>query len=504
MSEARAPAGAAAVAAPDADRALAAWLTSALLVVVVLGTAGLYWPSTQSLLHEWLEVPTSVYGHGPLLVIVALALIVRAVQAARLAPAPEWDARWWVVLALASVAWLVALRTGIQVAHQLMVPVLIWLAIRTLMGPRIAALSLVPIGLIYSAIPVWHVAIPVLQDLTVLVVRTLLRVVGIAAYAEGDFIYIRGAVFHVEDGCAGLRYFTVGVAVAAVVGALRGDGWRSYFKLIALAVSLTILANWLRVFIVIVAGHLTNMQHYLVRVEHVKFGWLVFALAMLIFLMVVRRWPAAREARPELPPSVARVAPGGVLLALAALVSGPAWSWLAPVRPAVAVNVSLPETVNGWQAVAEGCRESWQPSFASADRESLREFTGEGGSVCAYVASYLVQRQDKELIGYGSQVYGSAQVRAVDALEIVGRGVNEMRIAAVAGPERIVWYTYAVGSREMRRGIEAQLRYAVGTLHGSPAASVMALSAVCLPDCDAARERLSRFLPNIQVGDVDD
>jgi len=44
------------------------------------------------------------------------------------------------------------------------------------------------------------------------------------------------------------------------------------------------------------------------------------------------------------------------------------------------------------------------------------------------------------------------------------------------------------------------LRFAFGSLHGAPAASVYAISARCLPDCAAARQLLTEFLPHVRVG----
>ncbi len=64
-----------------------------------------------------------------------------------------------------------------------------------------------------------------------------------------------------------------------------------------------------------------------------------------------------------------------------------------------------------------------------------------------------------------------------------------------------MWYAYAVGESEMRRGVAAQLSYAIGSLHGAPAASVYAVSALCLPDCAAARRLLTDFLPHVRVGE---
>ena len=44
------------------------WFAPAALAAVVLLTGVLYWPSTQSLLFEWFEVPASAYRHGSLIV----------------------------------------------------------------------------------------------------------------------------------------------------------------------------------------------------------------------------------------------------------------------------------------------------------------------------------------------------------------------------------------------------------------------------------------------------
>ncbi len=40
-----------------------------------------------------------------------------------------------------------------------------------------------------------------------------------------------------------------------------------------------------------VAGYLTDMQHYLVRVDHYYFGWALFAVAMAVFFLLARGKP---------------------------------------------------------------------------------------------------------------------------------------------------------------------------------------------------------------------
>jgi EpsI family protein len=433
------------------------WCVPAALAAIVPLTGLVYWPSTQSLLIEWFEVPSSAYRHGSLIVLITLWLLMRDAHDNPEPMAPR-SSSWWpfAFLLVTSVAWLVAVRAGIQVAHQALLPIVIWLNVRLVFGPRIAAQSLAPIGLLYSAIPVWHVFVPVLQSMTVSVVSVLLRVVAVPAYVSGDFVHIRSGVFHIEDGCAGLHYFIVAATIAVLHGELRRDRLGTRLYLFALAIALALVSNWLRVFIIIVAGDLTDGTMRVVRAS---------------------------------------------ALALVASAAGPAWLLLAPVRMAGAPNVAVPAAIDGWSAPAETCHGHWRPRYETADRHMTREFTRDGTAVCFYSATYLIQHQDKELIGYSNQPYDpDGEIVSAESLEAGGRTINEVRLGNERGSDRIVWFAFVVGESELRRGVAAQLSYALGTLHGAPAASVYAISTSCVPDCAAARAVLTDFLPHVQVG----
>jgi len=492
-----------AVAGPASRIDWCSWRVPIALALIVLLTGALYWPSTQSLLHEWFDIPSSAYRHGSLIVVIAVWLLMRS-AVGESPPATAWSKSLVPVslLAVASLAWLIALRAGIQVGHQLLLPIIIWLAILSVFGRRLATSSIVPVGLLYSAVPVWHVTVPALQAMTVSVVSLLLRVVGIPAYVTGDYVHIRSGVFHIEQGCAGLHYFIVAATIAVLFGELREDRRGTRLYLVGLAIALALVSNWLRVFIIIVAGDLTDMQHYLVRVDHSVFGWVVFAVAMAVFLLLGRRRPLdpIRAAHPQSRARARTFAPVYLLGALAAAI-GPGWMLVMPVRVAAAPNVSAPAGVDGWAGQAGSCRGRWRPQYPAADLTSKIEFTRGRQAVCFYSATYLSQHQDKELIGYFSSIYDpDSEVVSSVVRQAAGRTVNEIQLGSETAADRIVWYAYVVGEREIRRGIEAQLRYALGTLHGAPASSVYAISAPCRPDCAAARAALNDFLPHVRVG----
>lgn len=480
------------------------WAAPVSAIAVFLGTALIYWPSTQSLFVEWFETPSSSYTHGPLVVGIVLWLLVRATRGLNPVGVLAWELAACAVAALVlSFMWLIAWRAGIQVAHQALLPVIILVNLALVLGRRIAKVSLMPLVILCSAIPVWHLLLPVLQALTVKVVSAMLRIAGVPAYVEGDFVYIRSGVFHVEDGCSGLHYFIVGATIALLSGELRHDRWRTRAALLAVAVSLALLSNWLRVFIIIVAGYLTDMQHFLVRVDHGTFGWFVFAFAMLAYVLIVRRWRHF-DLHADPAPAGARVASGWrwprLAAAMALLATGiiPLWTWMAPVGAAAGPNVVMPVGMGGWSGPAESCSMHWQPQFESADWQQQREYQHGRQTVCLYMASYLSQHQGKELIGYFQSVHDpDSDIVAARVREASGVTINELQLGSRRGVDRLVWYAYAIGDTSVRRDVEAQLTYAIGTLRGPLAASVYAVSAECAPDCATARESLAAFLPHV-------
>lgn len=507
------PASAAESTAVPGEQARDRWLAPGLLLASLLGVGLIFWPSTQTLLQEWIDTPSSTYAQGPLVVVLAWWLAVRAIRrdAVPIAAEARPQLSWLALLAL-SFLWLVALRAGVQVAHQSLLPVFVFFCVRAAMGRAAAMAALAPLGMLFFAIPLWHLFLPHLQAITVVMVGFLLRVADIPAHVEGDLVHIPNAVFHIEDGCAGLHYFIIGASIAALSGELRGDRLTSRLLLLLFAVSLAMIGNWLRIFIIVLAGYLTDMRHYLVTVDHGDFGWAVFAVTVGMFVLVVRmKWPEpqARQSQTALLTAGGRteLRATGVALSLALCVSasGPVWNSLSPITAAARPNLAMPVGVAGWSGPSSSCQTNWQPVHPDADWRDQREFSREGRAVCVYLASYLSQHQSKEITGYWTAMY-APESRVVSAATIAAgsRTVNEVRLESTGGADRLVWYAYVIGGSEVRGSLAAQLRYAFGSLFGAPASSVYAISATCEPDCAAARKLLSDFLPHgVPVGEGD-
>ncbi|HEX6721298.1 MAG TPA: EpsI family protein, partial [Burkholderiaceae bacterium] len=391
------------------------------------------------------------------------------------------------------IAWLVLLRAGVQIGHQALLPLIAFCAVWAAFGAAAMRYLWLPVLYAYFTVPVWDSLNALLQWLSAFAVRGVLSLIGLPVYFDGLHFQIPAGVFEIAGGCSGLHFFIVGVAIAVFYGELHRDRFATRLKLVALAIVMALLTNWLRIAIIIVAGHLTDMRHYLVSGEHYTFGWVMFAVAMAIYFLIVRRWIAEAPATAEPPSRAAPLAPLGVALACGTLALPGLWQWLDTTRASAqsAALADLPRTVAGWREVAAP-PEPRPAEFINADGFAARTFYGDGAAVDVYRAIYLQQEQGRELAGYANRPQGPDMQSRSNVVAPDGRW-REMKAQYLEGDDWLVWYVYRVGDHRDVDALRAQLRYGVASLGDDPLSSVLVLRTRCVRDCPAARARLARF-----------
>jgi len=459
----------------------------------------LFWSTSQEIADLWSDTVRRRYTHGWAALAVTVGLLWR--DRHRLATVPLQPPRWgWLLLAVGSLAWLVGYNSGLLALTTLLMPLLALTATWAAGGWTLARVAAFPLLFLYFALPIWELLSPPLQWLTAVVNLWLTQLVGIPVIMDDNVIHIPAGWFEVAGGCSGLHFFIVAMAIAALHGHIDRDDARSRTMLLALAGGLAMLTNWIRVFVTIMAGHLTDMQHYLVTVDHYYFGWVLFAFGLVGYVYLSGHLP--RRARAERPagPASATGSSGrigaAIALAIAALAAGPAWSLVQPRGQAAAA--APPPVVAGWSGPMSS-RGDWHPVFANPDEELLVEyFSDAAGAVAVYRAVYRSQRQGKELRGQGNTAAGvHYRELEVEALEVrAGSGtipVIEHRLQGLDGRQRLVWSLFTVAGEPTAMRPRDQVAYGVRSLFGPPPASVVALSAECKPDCDRARFALEGF-----------
>jgi len=465
------------------------------VVALLTGVFLIYWPSAGSLIELWTDTAKTTYTHGSIIAALTLWLVVRQREALAVLP---WSPsiRASLLVLVVAVAWLVAVRASIELVHQLLLLALLWLSIWAVFGSLIALQLWRPVGYLIFAIPAWDQINSLLQAATVKAVAFLLTVSSIPAYVDGNIVHLAAGVFEVAGGCSGIHFLIVSLALAALYGEVGNDSWKVRCRLVAIAGGLALLTNWLRVYIIIVAGYLTDMQHFLIRDGHYNFGWMLFAVMMVVFFLLARRFApiAPREPTQSGPAPVSKSRRMGVALAIAALIAIPAWGLLPSTAPAVSASArpTLPRVPAGWSSERESS--SWNPVFGAADWIDRAEYASpDGRRVQVFIAGYAVQGPNKELITYGNSLVGPADGAIVsDVRAAPGVAARELVVRSREG-QSIIRYYYDIGGFRTDRGLAAQLWYGVTAIRREPGASVVASRAICAADCAAARALLDEF-----------
>ncbi|WP_372966665.1 exosortase-associated EpsI family protein, partial [Marinobacter sp.] len=366
-------------------------------------------------------------------------------------------------------------------------------------------------GLLFLTVPVWDFLAWNLQLITVAVNKFLLGFLDINFEIEGVFVYLVGiGTFEVAHGCSGLRYLLVGQALVLIYGEMYLSRVRSRLMLFGLGVAFALMANWIRVFVIIYMGYETNMQSGLIE-DHESFGWWVFAGTLVPLYFIARRLELRDDAaQPELSESSGTtVNTKGTWVALVCVFVLVAMTWvlLPEKRSMVTENpASYSVDLQGRYAPVFGAQlAGWRPLIRNPDRVYVqtlfdRQHVQAGGSVneTFYLGAftYEFQRHRAELIQYSNRLYDRDlwipdQFFSVTTnLGVPLQGISLK--SRVTGEHVYIAYSYLVEGRWEADQWRAKLAQVSGFFDSRDDASLL-IAAVSCVDCEP-EETLAGFI----------
>jgi EpsI family protein len=397
--------------------------------------------------------------------------------------------------------WLASVIVSVQVTEQLAALVIMTSLPLAVFGYRAGLLPAATIGLMGFGIPIWDYVGPLLQDMTTEVVGVCLSATTIPVLIEGNLVTIPPGRFRIAAGCSGLSYFVAAGALGAVFGLLWLERWRDRALLVGIAFALSVLANWTRVFVVILSGYLTDMQGFLVRVDHYYFGWVLFGIAMVpMYVVGTRLEHRQKQNRDNAIRNSGRRKRGAlaasVVATTAAMAAAPlSWGTVGARADANLARPDLP-TIVSWRLDSEATPD-WTPRFIGAAELSVYRFSRDSQTVDLGIAWYPVQSQGRELIFYANdvadpsrwQAMGPDQTISVDGLSFTVREI----LSATSGARLVAWW-YEVGGRVATSGSHAKWLQFDAFFRGRLDGGLVAVSARCDVDCDSARQRVLDFI----------
>ena len=489
--------------------------TAQLLLALLFALLMLAYGATWLTLHElWRQINFS-YSHGYLLLAASVWLIYeRLAQRDYPLVMPAYSVL--LLLALCSLLWLAAYATQVMVIQQALLPCIIACWFAAVFGWRVARSLFFPIVILFFAIPLWDFLILPLREIAVVVTQTVLDWLAIPALVDGFNIHVPVGTFVVAGGCSGLNYLLTGLVVGTLYAYMNLSSWWRRVIVVALVIALALLGNWVRIIALVLIGYATDMESSLVR-EHGSFGWVVFALAMGLFFLLVR-WIKRGDRAPQrprvdsVPVNWRQVVTAGVLATTAGLVF-PGWGywqqWQAVEGGALTVNVD-PVT---WQAIEP----DWMPAYRGYDNVLAWRERGANDPLDVLMLIYRQQSQGKELISDLNRIaYEPQALSAVSQLDIsddlwVNQQLIRIPLEAENGLRRsdyrVVWWYYRVAGQPVIGDAEGKLLQLRALFSGDATAALVAVSMPCAPaQCERDAERMvtsPRLLQALRLAQTD-
>jgi exosortase A len=161
-------------------------------------------------------------------------------------------------------------------------------------GTAIARALAFPLGFLLFAVPFGEFLLPWLMDRTADFTVGALRMSGVPVLREGRQFVLPSGHWSVVEACSGLRYLLAAVPVALLQVHLNRRTTRQRLLFVGTVIAITLAANWVRAYGIVMVGHLSDMR-LAAGVDHLVYGWLFFGVVMAIVFWIEGRMPLAPD-----------------------------------------------------------------------------------------------------------------------------------------------------------------------------------------------------------------
>lgn len=146
---------------------------------------------------------------------------------------------------------------------------------------------IIPVLILAFALPIWGLSIPALQYLATTIVGFFVGLSGLEVMTDGFLISIPNGTFKIANGCSGLRYLLVGATMAVFYWFMYFKSPKSFVKLLAFNLLLSLITNWVRIGYLVYVGHVSEMNDPLMS-DHNMLGWYMFFVPVVLTFLYGR------------------------------------------------------------------------------------------------------------------------------------------------------------------------------------------------------------------------
>lgn len=475
-------------------------------LVLVVALLAVYHQTAAAMVSIWMRSET--YAHAFVVPPIVLWLAWRQRSAlALLTPRPSpWALP---LLAGAALVWLLSTLVSVNSMMQLAFTAMLVLAVPAALGWSVAGALAFPLIFLFFAVPVGEFLTPMMMQATADFTVMALRLSGIPVYREGLQFVIPSGNWSVVEACSGVRYLMASFMVGSLFAYLNYRSLKRRLVFVAVAIVMPVLANWVRAYMIVMLGHLSNNE-IATGADHLIYGWVFFGVVIMAMFFIGARWSEPDPAAPTADSGRARRSPVAprpelawvVVFAAVLLVATPALllrTWTTPVS-SQAPDLQLPDAMSPDWVGSDRPLPEWQPSFADPSVQRRRTYVSRADSaavVGVHIAYFRAQNDIRKLVSSSNVLvrgedrgwnHLSSSTRSLPtATDVLHVRVSELLAApstARSARDRLqVWQMYWVAGRFTSSDVMAKILGAWQRIsgQGDDAAIVLIYAAEAAP-----------------------
>lgn len=420
-------------------------------------------------------------------------------------------------IALAAVAangfiWLCAELSHILVLKQLAVVGMLVSGFWGVLGNTIALSMSFPLLFLFFMVPMGEELIPWLIEFTTTFTVNMLRLTGLPVYREGSFFTLTSGNWSVVEACSGISYLIASATLGFVFAYLNYSHYwkRALFMLLSCIVP--IFANGLRAYMIVMIGHLSDMQ-LAVGVDHLIYGGIFFGLVMLLLFYLGSFWrdppftPIALVQKNTIKQNTGHLFATISLLAIFFGIWPLASNWLLNKQGILGLPAYVATSgFKGWERLEHPPQWLWAPMFDQAIAQKTSFYTDGKNIIGIYYANFGKEVQGAELVNYNNALIRFVdekrlritheRILSVPTANNTDLMVNLTIIKETDGPSVLAMDCYQLGNRIMANRFLAKGWQLIKRLTGdtSPEAKLVIWTQIDSKDARPAEQTLKRFL----------
>jgi len=408
-----------------------------------------YQSTINKLITTWTH--SNTYGHGFLILPIVLMLIYYQKNTLRTINSESSNLAL-ISIGLVSMLWFIGVLTYVNIVEQFILFLLPITIVWAFYGKHIVYALKFPLLFLFLSIPVGDFLIPYLQFITADISVYCIRLFGIPVFRDGMYIQIPNGNFLVAEACSGIRFLISTTTIGVLFSYLNFSKFYKQIGFVLLCVFVSIVGNGLRAFLIILIGHLSDMQAA-VGFDHLVYGWVFFSFIIGI-LFVIGNYMADPIISLEIQNNKEQViqkSPSLVFIALAflLLLIGPA---LKEQYETYIKEITNKQLIKSTVTVIQYNPLKWYPYFPKSDLFTYLNESIDGNEIDVFVAEYLYETDEKELISWENRLFDPKiwSIKSMASSSITSKLGNELpfqqyHLVNMKGEKREVRVIYQVG-----------------------------------------------------------